>query len=102
MTSLLHWGQAAFSPRRIALVGASEEKGKAGKLLMDNLLGNPDTQVVPIHPIAQHIMGLPAFATVAAVPQPVDLAIVVTPAGSTPAILRDCAAAGVPVVMVLR
>ena len=45
MTSLLHWGQAAFSPRRIALVGASEEKGKAGKLLMDNLLGNPDTQV---------------------------------------------------------
>ena len=101
MTSLLDWGQAAFSPRRIALVGASEEKGKAGKLLMDNLLRNPDTQVVPIHPSAAAIMGLPAYATVADVPQPVDLAIVVTPAGSTPAILRDCAAARVPVVMVL-
>ena len=101
MTSLRDWGQAAFSPRRIALVGASEEKGKAGKLLMDNLLRNPDTQVVPIHPSAVAIMGLPAYATVVAVPQPVDLAIVVTPAGSTPAILRDCAAARVPVVMVL-
>jgi acyl-CoA synthetase (NDP forming) len=100
------WGDAAFAPRRVALVGASGEAGKAGKLLMDNLLAHGMTtpgarEIVPIHPSASEIMGLKAYPTLAAAPRGIDLAVVVTPAHTTPKVIADCAAAGVPVALIL-
>jgi 1-aminocyclopropane-1-carboxylate deaminase/D-cysteine desulfhydrase-like pyridoxal-dependent ACC family enzyme len=47
------WGSAAFAPRRVALVGASAEAGKAGRLLLDNLLASGPHEIVPIHPQRQ-------------------------------------------------
>jgi acetyltransferase len=90
-----NWGKAAFSPRRIALVGASAEAGKVGRLLLENLWAYNRAEVIPIHPTASEVLGRKAYASVAAVPDPIDLAVIVTPAGTIVRILQDCAAAGV-------
>ncbi len=95
------WGAAAFAPRRVALVGASAEAGKAGRLLLDNLLASGHHEIVPIHPSASHIGGHSAYASVAAAPGEIDLAVIVTPAATTPQVIADCALAGVPVALIL-
>ncbi len=96
-----NWGDAAFAPRRVALVGASGDLGKAGRLLMDNLLAHGRREIVPIHPSAKEIMGLVAYPKLAAVPGPIDLAVIVTPAHTTPLVIADCALAKVPVALIL-
>lgn len=94
------WGQAAFLPRRVALVGASAEAGKVGRLLLDNLAGFGG-EIVPIHPKAIELLGRRAYPSLVAAPGPIDLAVVVTPASVTPGVIEDCAAAHVPVAVVL-
>ena len=51
------WGDAAFAPRRIALVGASAEAGKAGRLLLDNLLASGLHEIVRASPHAYTTAG---------------------------------------------
>lgn len=95
------WGVAAFAPRRIALVGASAEVGKAGRLLLDNLRASGQHEIVPIHPSASEVAGHAAYPSVAAAPGAIDLAVIVTPAATTPKVIADCALAGVPVALIL-
>ena len=95
------WGQAAFSPRRVALVGASSEPGKAGRLLLDNLSAGYRGEVLPIHPRARELLGRAAYPSVADAPGPIDLAVIVTPAHSTVRVIEDCVRAQVPVAMIL-
>jgi len=95
------WGAAAFAPCRVALVGASAEAGKAGRLLLDNLLASGQHEIVAIHPSASDIGGHAAYPSVAAAPGAIDLAVIVTPAATTPQIIADCALAGVPVALIL-
>jgi acyl-CoA synthetase (NDP forming) len=95
------WGRAAFSPRRVALVGASAEAGKAGRLLLDNLLAGFGGEIVPIHPQARELRGLRAYPSLAMAPGPIDLAVIVTPAAATLSVVADCATARVTVAIVL-
>ncbi len=95
------WGDAAFAPRRIALVGASAEAGKAGRLLLDNLLASGLHEIVPIHPRASEIGGHTAYPSVAAAPGAIDLAVIVTPAATAVQVIADCALARVPVALIL-
>jgi acetyltransferase len=97
----MSWDSAAFSPRRIAVFGASSEDGKVGRVLFENLLRTSDCEVVPIHPAAWQVLGRPAFASLADVPGGADLAVVVTPSGTVPGVLRDCGASGVRAAIVL-
>ena len=95
------WGLAAFTPRRVALVGASAEAGKVGRLLLDNLSSCRGTEIVPIHPTASELGGLRAYPNVFAVPGAIDMAVIVTPAQITVGVVEDCGRARVPVALVL-
>jgi acyl-CoA synthetase (NDP forming) len=90
---------AVFSPRRVALVGASDRPGSVGRLLWDNLADFPG-EVVPVGPAAT-VGGVPAYADLRAVPGQVDLAVIATPAATVPGIVRAAADAGVRAVVVL-
>ena len=50
------WGKSAFTPQRLALIGASEKEGKIGNLFLKNLLNGIPGEVVPIH-LATKITG---------------------------------------------
>jgi acetyltransferase len=90
---------AVFSPRRIALVGASDRSGSVGRLLWDNLADFPG-EVLPVCPAAT-VGGVQAYADLREVPGPVDLAVIATPAAAVPAVVRAAAAKGVRAAVVL-
>ena len=90
---------AVFTPRRVALVGASDRAGSVGRLLWDNLAGFPG-EVVPVGS-AGHVGGQVSYPTLRDIPGEVDLAVVATPAATVPGIVRDAADKGVAAVVVL-
>jgi acetyltransferase len=98
------WRDALFNPRRVAVVGASSTPGKAGTLFMRNLTAADagfGGEVVAIHPSETEILGRPAYPRLQAAPEPIDLAIVVTPPMAVPDVMEDCGAANVPVAVVI-
>ncbi len=71
-----------FRPTSIAVIGMSDESaGEAsGSLLMRNLLSGAFLgPVLPVHPHAQAVSGLPAFSTIDTLPITPDLAIICSP-----------------------
>jgi acetyltransferase len=85
---------AFFAPRSVAVIGATERPGSVGHALLANLAGFGGL-VYPVNPRHATLLGRPAFPTLAAVPAPVDLAVIVTPAATVPGVVRECVAAGV-------
>ena len=91
-----------LSPRSIAVVGASPDlhifRGRTLKVM----LGHPYTgRIYPVSRSHAEVQGLPAYPTVAAIPEPIDLAILIIPAEFVPEELERCAAAGVKAAMIL-
>ncbi len=94
--------RAIFAPRSIAVIGATEKEGAVGRTLLWNLISNPfGGPVYPITPTHRHVLGIRAYSTVAEVPDPIDLAVVVTPAPTVPDIISECVAAGVKSAIVI-
>ncbi|MDE2572040.1 MAG: CoA-binding protein, partial [bacterium] len=87
---------AIFAPQTVAVIGATERAGSLGRAVLWNLIGNPfGGTVYPVTPTHPSVMGIKAYPTIGDVPEPVDLAVIVTPASSVPAIVGACAGAGV-------
>jgi len=83
--------RAFFEPRVVAVVGANRERGKIGSEILNNLVAAGFTgQIVPVHPTASTIAGLPAYARVTDIPDAVDLAMIVVPAGEVLSAVDDC------------
>lgn len=92
--------EAVFAPRRVAVVGASEEPGKVGTAFMRNLEGFAG-EVIPINPARDRVGGLQAYARLVDVPQPIDLAVAIVPAQAVVDVVADAAQAGVGAVVVI-
>jgi acetyltransferase len=83
-----------FAPKSIALVGASEKPGSVGRALLENLESFRG-RVFRINPSHATLLGQKTFRSIRDVPENVDLAVIATPAATVPAIVAECAAAGV-------
>jgi acetyltransferase len=81
-------------PRSVAVIGASATPGKIGHALFANVVSFPGT-VYAVNPKHTEIMGKPCFPTVAALPEPVDLAVIVIPADGVAEVLRECGKKGI-------
>ena len=93
---------AFFRPRTIAFAGATEDEAKLGgrryrSLVAGGFAGN----IFAVHPRAPSVRGRPAFRTLRAIPEPVDLVVVVVPRDAVRPVIEDCAARNVPAVMVI-
>ncbi|MGH7365223.1 MAG: acetate--CoA ligase family protein, partial [Candidatus Rokuibacteriota bacterium] len=87
---------AVFRPRAIAVVGASDDPVKIGGRPLAFLLRHGyGGRVFPVNPSRATVQGLPAFPSVAAIPEDVDLAIVVVPAERVEESLEAAAAKGI-------
>jgi acetyltransferase len=91
---------AMFAPESVAVIGATEDPGSVGRALVENLKSY-DRPVYPVNPKRNNVLGLPAFPTIGAVPEHVDLAIIATPAATVPDLVRECAEAGVTGAMII-
>ena len=91
-----------FSPKGVAIIGASTNPKKLSHGILKNLtLYGYQGGIYPINPKADQILGMKAYADVADVPDPVDLAVVVLPAGMTPDVLRACGKRGIRAVIII-
>ena len=85
-----------FSPRNVAVIGATERAESVGRTMLRNLVGSPfGGTVFPVNPKRPSVLGIKAYPNIASVPERVDLAVVVTPAPTVPGVIRECVDAGV-------
>ncbi|MEQ4303542.1 GNAT family N-acetyltransferase [Plantactinospora sp. B6F1] len=91
-----------LEPRSVAVVGAGRTPGGIGHETLRSLIRYGFTGPVhPVNPQATEICGLPAYPSLSALPEPVDLAVVAVPASAVVDTIRDAAAAGVRAAVVL-
>ena len=85
-----------FHPRSVAVIGATDREGSVGHSTLLNLIHSSfQGQIFPIHLRLREICGRRAYARIGEIPEPVDLAVIVTPARTVPGIVGECIAAGV-------
>ena len=91
-----------FRPRSVAVIGATEKQGSVGRTVLWNLISSPfGGTVLPVNPKRSNVLGVLAYPDLAAIDEPVELAVVVTPAPSVPGVIEECAAKGVKGVIVI-
>jgi len=87
---------ALIEPRSVALVGASTDPGRiAGRPLRFLIESGYRGRLYPVNPNASIVQGLPSVATLAALDEVPDLAIVSLSAGHTLQAIEECARIGV-------
>jgi acetyltransferase len=91
-----------FSPKTVAVIGATERVGSVGRTILWNLVSNPfGGTVFPVNPKRHSVLGIKAYSSIAHVPEPVDLAVIATPAATVPAVIQECVEAGVKGAIIL-
>ena len=92
---------AIFSPASIAIIGASQDPSKLGGRPLQLLMrfGYRGT-ILPVNPRATEVQGLPAYASIAALPVVPDLAVIAVGADQVQDAAEACAARGVKAAIV--
>ena len=93
--------QRMFRPGSIAVVGASEDEGSVGRTLVRNLMEGFRGDLYPINPNRDEVFGMDCLAGVRDLEEPVDLALVATPAETVPDIIERCGEVGIPSVIII-
>jgi acetyltransferase len=91
-----------FAPKAVAVVGATETAGSVGRTVLWNLISSPfGGTVFPVNPKRQNVLGIKAYPRIADVPEPVDLAVIVTPAPTVPGVIGECVDAGIEAAIII-
>lgn len=91
-----------FHPRSVAVVGASVKPHAVGHVVLKNLLqGGFTGTILPVNPHHDVIENTKTYPTVAALPDPPELAVIATPAPTVPDLIRQLGERGTCVAVVL-
>ncbi len=93
MNSIIEQLEPIFKPESIAVLGASDKPGKWGFVMVERPLNTGfGGTIYPVNPNKKDILGLPTYRSVLDIPYPVDLAVIVAPAATTPKLMQECVA----------
>jgi acyl-CoA synthetase (NDP forming) len=90
-----------FAPRNVALVGASDNSGWTRFAVNSVKVTGAEGKLFAVHPKATGAFGLPIVRSLRDLPEPADLAFVMTGAGAVPSVFEDMRAAGIKNAIVL-
>ena len=80
-----------FNPRRIAVVGASDDAQSVGYHIFKNLIGKGFKGIVhPVNSSVFGVQGIEAYRTVSDIPHPIDLVMVSSQPENLKSVLMDC------------
>src|SRR4051812_13376772 len=96
-----HYLSALLAPRSVALVGATERPGALGRIVYRNLAAGGVPELYTVNPKYKQLFDRPAYARLAELPRPVDLAVIVTPSRTVPQLLEQAGTAGIKAAVVL-
>jgi acyl-CoA synthetase (NDP forming)/GNAT superfamily N-acetyltransferase len=90
-----------FYPKSIAVLGATDSQGKLGYNVIWNLLSHQfPGKLYPVNPRKETLLGLKAYRSILDVEEPVDVAIIIVPAGAVPKAIDDCCTKGIKYLVV--
>ena len=93
---------AMFAPESVAVIGATDRPATVGRTILENLLhGKFHGKVYAVNAKHSEVLGLKSYPSIGEVPQPVDMAVIATPASTVPQITGECAAAHVKSAVVI-
>lgn len=93
---------ALFRPRAVAVIGASNREGSVGRALFANILfGGFTGMVFPVNMKQRSVLGVKCYGSVRDIPDEIDLAILIVPAVSVPAVLAECGQKNVKAAVVI-
>ncbi|MEW8095866.1 MAG: bifunctional acetate--CoA ligase family protein/GNAT family N-acetyltransferase [Candidatus Thiodiazotropha endolucinida] len=97
-----HYLTSLFSPKSIAMFGASDRKNSVGEVVFKNLISSGfKGDIYPINLKHEKVQGIKAYKSIEAINKPVELAVVATPAKTIPAIVQACGEHGVKTMIIL-
>lgn len=80
-----------FIPRAVAVIGATDKFESVGRTLLWNLISSPfGGTVYAVNPNRHQVLGMLAYPNIKSIPEPIDLAIIITPAPTVPSIIQEC------------
>ena len=91
-----------FEPRSIAIVGAAREPNKVGHVILKNLIDSGfEGPLYPVNPKAERILEKPCYAKLSDIGQPIDLAVIVTPARFVADVLDEAGRIGIKAAIII-
>ncbi|MFL6473768.1 MAG: acetate--CoA ligase family protein [Nitrososphaera sp.] len=83
-----------FSPKSIAIIGASEKPG-VGKTIFYNISKHFKGKIYPVTPSNPTVGGLTAYKNVLDIPDSIDLVVVAAPSKFTPSVMEEVGKKGI-------
>ncbi len=91
-----------FVPQSVAAIGATDRESSVGRTLLANLLnGLYQGKVFAVNPKRHEVLGLHCYKNIGSIPEKIDLAVIVTPAPTVPAVVGECVEAEVRAAIVI-
>jgi acetyltransferase len=91
-----------LSPCSVAVIGASSDEKKVGHIVLKNIITQGFAgEIYPINPKGGELLGKKVYAALAEISSDVDLAVIVTPAGTVPALADECGTKKVKTLVVI-
>ncbi|PKO25853.1 MAG: GNAT family N-acetyltransferase [Betaproteobacteria bacterium HGW-Betaproteobacteria-8] len=86
-----HHLKPLFAPKSVAVFGASDRVDSVGQVVFQNMLQSGyQGALYPINPVHAEVQGCKAYASIAQISEPVELAVIATPAQTVPDIIEEC------------
>ncbi|MDO8893221.1 MAG: bifunctional acetate--CoA ligase family protein/GNAT family N-acetyltransferase [Sulfurimicrobium sp.] len=97
-----HYLNPLFAPKSVAVFGASERVDAIGQIVFQNMIDSGyQGGLYPINPKSPEIQGRKAYASIADIGQPVELAVIATPPQTVPDIIEACGKHGVKAAVII-
>jgi acetate---CoA ligase (ADP-forming) subunit alpha len=93
--------QHLFSPKTVAVIGASNTPGSWGNNAVRVLLLNKERHVYPVNTKSPEVAGVKAYKSVTDIPESVDLAVIVVPEKFVPGVMQECVTKGVKTAIII-
>ncbi|MEQ1528473.1 MAG: GNAT family N-acetyltransferase [Methylococcales bacterium] len=97
-----HYLSRFFTPKSVAIVGASERPDSVGlRLLMNMQEAGFKGGLYPVNNKRESLLGLKAYPDLNTIPEDLDLVVIATPAITVPDVLKQCGEKGVSSVIII-
>jgi acetyltransferase len=97
-----HYLTSLFSPKSVAVFGASDRVDSVGQIVFHNMLeSNFQGTLYPINSRVAEVQGRRAYASISEIEDEIELVVIATPAQTVPDIIEECGKHGVKAVVII-
>lgn len=97
-----HYLSPLFTPKSVAVFGASNSSGSVGQVIFENMLKSGfQGSLYPINPKYAEVQGKQAYSSINDIHQPIELVVIATPPRTLPGIIENCGVAGVKAAVII-